>query len=98
MMTMMQHKQKIIKKMRLFSTVFILLMSSSVCHARQYSPSIHDTLWRIDGDVFRCYFRQPIANFGFATFEHEAGEEVFFYLESQSNLLQGDRAQLSIEA
>ncbi|WP_119393875.1 flagellar protein MotY [Salinibius halmophilus] len=74
-----------------------LLPSASVL-AASYEPSIEQSQWLNDGNIFGCRLYQPIPNFGLAVFEHRAGEEPVFLLESSRMLFAQTNGSLTIEA
>lgn len=67
-------------------------------HAVEFGAGLHNTQWELYGDVFGCYFVQPVPRYGRAVFYHEAGEDVRFYLETNNNRMQPGQAALAIEA
>lgn len=78
--------------------VGIAALCSSVAIAVSYEPSIEQSQWLNDGNIFGCRLYQPIPNFGLAVFEHRAGEEPVFLLESSRNLFASTSGSLNVEA
>lgn len=66
--------------------------------AVNFGTGLTDTEWRIEASIYFCRFYQPIPQYGFAVFFHEAGESLEFYLESSRNLMAEGQAALTIEA
>ncbi|BCE00984.1 flagellar protein MotY [Marinicellulosiphila megalodicopiae] len=76
----------------------VLWVGQTVAQTREFNVPIQDAVWQTESSIFSCYFRQPIAQLGFATFFHEAGEELYFYIESEHEPLAKSKANLTIEA
>jgi len=91
----------VLKKLAITCLLFIsfmLCVGQSIAQTREFNVPIQDATWQTQSTIFECFFRQPIAQLGFATFYHEAGEELLFFLESENNPLALSKASLTIEA
>lgn len=62
----------------------------------QFGAGMGDTEWSLSGSVFECRFAQDIPDYGEAVFYHQAGEDVFFQLETIRNLMDYSKARVSI--
>jgi len=61
-----------------------------------FSGSPQDTRWALSGNVFECRFEQLVPGYGRAVFFHQAGEDVAFQLETERNLMDYSKADISI--
>jgi len=64
--------------------------------ALSYGGNVDTTMWMLSGSVFECRFEQPIPDYGRAVFNHTAGEDVTFQLETNRNLMAYSKAQISL--
>lgn len=78
--------------------IALAMLPSALSMAASYEPSIEQSQWLNDGNIFACRLYQPIPNFGLAVFEHRAGEEPVFLLESSRRLFAQSSGSLTIEA
>lgn len=91
----------VLKKLAITCLLFmstVLCVGQGFAQTREFNVPIQDAVWQTQSTIFECFFRQPIAQLGFATFYHEAGEEILFYIESENNPLKLTKASVSIEA
>ncbi|WP_421862166.1 flagellar protein MotY [Motiliproteus sp.] len=59
---------------------------------------LDDTRWELEASKFSCRLSQPIPDFGTATFEHRAGEQLEFVISSPQAELLGDETLIMAEA
>ena len=62
----------------------------------QFAGGLDSTEWTLSGSVFECRFAQQIPDYGRGVFYHQAGEDVYFQLETTRNLMDYSQAQVSI--
>lgn len=63
-----------------------------------YSAGIDNSHWYVSASVFSCSLIQDVPGYGRAVFRRRAGENLKFYLESQTRLMQAGRGSLVLEA
>ncbi|MCJ8313198.1 MAG: OmpA family protein [Saccharospirillaceae bacterium] len=91
----------VLRKLAITCLLFLSVMlnvGQSIAQTREFNVPIQDATWQTQSTLFECFFRQPIAQLGFATFYHEAGEDIIFFIESENNPLELTKASLTIEA
>lgn len=77
---------------------YLMTLLAGNVQAVQMGTGLTDTEWRMDSSIYYCRFYQPIPQYGFAVFFHEAGETLEFYLDSTRNLMATGQAALTIQA
>lgn len=76
--------------------LFALPMTGS--EAASYGAGIENSQWYLASSVFSCTLTHDVPGYGRAVFQHRAGEELQFYLESDIRLMKAGRASLNVEA
>jgi len=66
--------------------------------AGSYGAGISDSQWYLAESVFECSLVHEVPGYGRAVFRHRAGEELSFFLESESHLMRPGRGSLIVEA
>lgn len=82
----------------MFRLAILMLFSLPLQAAKplQFGGSLDRAEWSLSGSVFECRFAQKIPEYGNAVFYHQAGEDVYFQLETIRNLMDYSQAQVSI--
>lgn len=78
--------------------IFCLVLLAFPAWAIRYEPSVEQSQWLNEGNIFGCRLYQPIGNFGLAVFRHRAGETPEFILETARPIMAQTQARLNIEA
>jgi outer membrane protein OmpA-like peptidoglycan-associated protein len=76
--------------------VLMLVSQSAVAEPLRFAGGLDSTEWSLSGSVFECRFAQRIPDYGHGVFYHQAGEDVYFQLETTRNLMDYSKAQVSI--
>jgi len=76
--------------------VLMLLSQLAVTEPLRFAGGLDSTEWSLSGSVFECRFAQRIPDYGHGVFYHQAGEDVYFQLETTRNLMDYSKAQVSI--
>ncbi len=63
-----------------------------------YSAGIERSQWYLSSSIFECALTHTIPDYGRATFYHEAGESLKFFLDTARNPMRTGQAALVIEA
>ncbi|WP_166269373.1 flagellar protein MotY [Marinobacter caseinilyticus] len=66
--------------------------------AGSYGAGIENSRWYLSESVFDCSLTHEVPRYGRAVFHHRAGEDLAFYLESDSQLMRPGEGRLVIEA
>ncbi len=66
--------------------------------AGSYGAGISNSQWYLAESVFECSLIHEVPGYGRAVFRHRAGEDVSFFLESESHLMRPGRGSLVVEA
>lgn len=75
-----------------------LLMLGVKASALEYLASIDRSEWYISSSIFECSVIHEIPKYGQGIFYHEAGEDLRFYTQTNSNPMAAGKAALVIEA
>ncbi len=78
--------------------LLLLLASAPVLATQTFSAGIEKSQWFLSASIFECSLTHTIPNYGRAVFFHEAGEDLFFYLDTPRNLMRQGDAALVVEA
>ena len=76
--------------------ITLLALPAWATESLHYGGSLDNTEWSLSGSVFECRFAQDIPEYGSAVFYHQAGEDVYFQLETIRNLMDYSKARVSI--
>jgi len=76
--------------------ITLLALPAWATEPLHYGGSLDNTEWSLSGSVFECRFAQDIPEYGSAVFYHQAGEDVYFQLETIRNLMDYSKARVSI--
>ncbi|WP_417519269.1 flagellar protein MotY [Marinobacter sp.] len=66
--------------------------------AGSYGAGISNSQWYLAESVFECSLVHEVPGYGRAVFRHRAGENLSFFLESESPLMRPGRGSLVVEA
>lgn len=66
--------------------------------AASYGAGIENSQWYLAESVFECTLVHQVPGYGKAVFRHRAGEQLTFFLESESPLMRPGRGDLVVEA
>ncbi len=66
--------------------------------AASYGAGIENSQWYLAESVFECRLVHEVPGYGRAVFHHRAGENLSFFLESESPLMRPGRGSLVVEA
>ncbi len=66
--------------------------------AGSYGAGIANSQWYVAESVFECSLVHEVPGYGRAVFRHRAGEDLSFFLESESRLMRPGRGLLVVEA
>jgi len=66
--------------------------------AGSYGAGISNSQWYLSESVFECSLVHEVPGYGRAVFRHRAGENLSFFLESESRLMRPGRGSLVVEA
>ncbi len=66
--------------------------------AASYGAGIENSQWYLAESVFECRLVHEVPGYGRAVFHHRAGEDLSFFLESDSALMRPGRGNLVVEA
>lgn len=66
--------------------------------AASYGAGIENSQWYLAESVFECRLVHEVPGYGRAVFYHRAGENLSFFLESESPLMRPGRGSLVVEA
>ena len=68
------------------------------CWSATFSAGIEKSQWYLSSSIFECALTHDIPQYGRATFYHEAGESLYFFLDTSRNQMRAGKAALVIEA
>lgn len=66
--------------------------------AASYGAGIENSQWYLAESVFECSLVHQVPGYGKAVFRRRAGENLSFFLESESPMMRPGRGQLVVEA
>ncbi|WP_227545890.1 flagellar protein MotY [Marinobacter fonticola] len=66
--------------------------------AASFGAGIENSQWYLASSVFSCTLTHEVPGYGRAVFQHRAGENLIFFLESDIRLMKAGRASLNVEA
>lgn len=66
--------------------------------AASFGAGIENSQWYLASSVFSCTLTHDVPGYGRAVFQHRAGEDLRFFLESDIRLMKTGRALLNVEA
>lgn len=66
--------------------------------AASFGAGIQNSQWYLASSVFSCTLTHEVPGYGRAVFQHRAGEDLTFFLESDVRLMKTGRASLNVEA
>ncbi|GGC55966.1 flagellar protein MotY [Marinobacter halophilus] len=66
--------------------------------ASSYGAGIENSQWYLSESVFECSLVHSVPGYGRAVFSHRAGENLSFFLESETSMMRPGRGQLVVEA
>lgn len=66
--------------------------------AASYGAGLSNSQWYLAESVFECSLVHDVPGYGRAVFRHRAGEDLLFFLESESHLMRPGRGSLVVEA
>lgn len=66
--------------------------------AASFGAGIENSQWYLASSVFSCTLTHEVPGYGRAVFQHRAGEDLTFFLESDVRLMKAGRASLNVEA
>ncbi|PVY75474.1 outer membrane protein OmpA-like peptidoglycan-associated protein [Tamilnaduibacter salinus] len=85
------------KSLAVVATGFLSLGAAQAMGSA-YGAGIENSQWYHSGSVFACTLTHEVPGYGRAVFHHRAGEDLTFYLETQTRLMKTGRGELVIEA
>lgn len=71
---------------------------ASAAQALNYFAPIEQSAWYASSSIFECSIIHDVPSYGQGVFYHEAGEQLYFYSQTNSNPMQAGKAALVIEA
>lgn len=71
---------------------------TSAARAASYGAGIENSQWYLSESVFECSLVHQVPGYGKAVFRHRAGENLSFFLESESPMMRPGRGLLVVEA
>ncbi|MEO0442825.1 MAG: OmpA family protein [Pseudomonadota bacterium] len=74
----------------------VLLLATAANASVQYMTRSEAVIWETSGSKFGCMLSHDIEGFGKAVFEHQAGEQTRFYLNSQMARMKSGKAALIV--
>jgi sodium-type flagellar protein MotY len=77
-------------------TSFVCFSAGSM--AATFTAGIERSQWYLSSSIFECALIHDIPQYGRATFYHEAGETLVFFLDTSRNQMREGKAALVIEA
>ena len=98
------HSPRSIPALRRFRRSLLALMVSGglvwagTAQARSFGAGIENSDWYLSESVFSCTLSHDVPGYGRAVFNHRAGEQLTFYLESDLPLMRPGRGLLVVEA
>jgi len=84
-----------------YLSILLGLMLSSATYAEQelrYLAPMERSAWYISTSIFECSVIHDIPRYGQGIFYHEAGEDLYFYSQTNSNPMKPGKAALVVEA
>ncbi len=76
----------------------VLMGISGTALSSSFGAGIENSQWYVSESVFECAMVHEVPGYGRAVFRHKAGEELSFYLESDTALMRPGRGSLVVEA
>ncbi|AZT83446.1 OmpA family protein [Marinobacter sp. NP-4(2019)] len=76
----------------------VLLGASGTALSSSFGAGIENSQWYVSESVFECAMVHEVPGYGRAVFRHKAGEQLSFYLESDTTLMRPGRGSLVVEA
>ncbi len=82
----------------LLATLALGILLPGPGQAASYGAGISNSQWYLAESVFECSLVHDVPGYGRAVFRHRAGEDLSFFLESESHLMRPGRGSLFVEA
>ncbi|WP_297797167.1 OmpA family protein [uncultured Marinobacter sp.] len=76
----------------------VLMGASGTALASSFGAGIENSQWYVSESVFECSIVHEVPGYGRAVFRHKAGEQLSFYLESDTALMRPGKGSLVVEA
>ncbi len=76
----------------------VLMGASGTALASSFGAGIENSQWYVSESVFECAMVHEVPGYGRAVFRHKAGEQLSFYLESDTVLMRPGKGSLVVEA
>jgi outer membrane protein OmpA-like peptidoglycan-associated protein len=86
------------KSMTVLAACFFGVLLPAKGLPASYGAGIENSQWYLAESVFECRLVHEVPGYGRAVFYHRAGENLSFFLESESPLMQPGRGRLVVEA
>ncbi|MEQ9546428.1 MAG: OmpA family protein [Marinobacter sp.] len=76
----------------------MLIGASGTALASSFGAGIENSQWYVSESVFECSMVHEVPGYGRAVFRHKAGEQLSFYLESDTEVMRPGKGSLVVEA
>ncbi|EON90746.1 OmpA/MotB domain-containing protein [Marinobacter lipolyticus SM19] len=76
----------------------VLMGASGAALSSSFGAGIENSQWYVSESVFECSMVHEVPGYGRAVFRHKAGEQLSFYLESDTALMRPGKGSLVVEA
>ncbi|MCG2580108.1 MAG: OmpA family protein [Marinobacter sp.] len=76
----------------------VLMGASGTALSSSFGAGIENSQWYVSESVFECSMVHEVPGYGRAVFRHKAGEQLSFYLESDTALMRPGKGSLVVEA
>ncbi|WP_111496520.1 flagellar protein MotY [Marinobacter bohaiensis] len=86
------------RSLRPLLVVPLLAFPLTGTEAASYGAGIENSQWYLASSVFSCSLTHEVPGYGRAVFQHRAGDELRFYLESDIRLMKVGAGYLNVEA
>ncbi len=90
-------RKKITLNLAVTTTLLLWLVFAQSTHAVTYSATLENSNWWVRQSPLECKLSQSIPRLGTAVFQHKAGEELNFHLETRQDHLKPGVASLEVE-
>lgn len=76
----------------------VLMGGSGAALSSSFGAGIENSQWYVSESVFECAMVHEVPGYGRAVFRHKAGEQLSFYLESDTAMMRPGKGSLVVEA
>ncbi len=91
-------RQSLTRRLVVFGGKAVLPLVAWPVLASSYGAGIENSQWYLADSVFECSLVHEVPGYGRAVFQHRAGEQLTFFLESEIPVMRSGQGQLVVEA